>query len=91
VDVASKSEAAKELPHLHFRLGHVNFKALVWMIRSGKVQVQSSMPVTNVHPFHEHAACVFGEDCRQGSDATSTNRNPNKETDLKKGDLFARQ
>ena len=44
VDVASNNnknmlETAKELLHLHFRLGHVNFKTLAWMIRSGKVQV----------------------------------------------------
>ena len=91
VDVASKSEAAKELPRLHFRLGHVNFKALVWMIRSGKVQVQSSMSVTNVHPFHEQAACEFGRSCHQGSDATSTSRNPDEEMELRKGVLFAGQ
>ena len=96
VDVATNnnknmSEAAKELLRLHFRLGHVNFKTLAWMIRSGKVQVRNPKSVANVYPFPKCAACEFGKACRQGSDATSTKRNPDKEMELKKGDLFAGQ
>ena len=53
VDVATTnnknmSEAAKKLLCLHFRLGHVNFKTLAWMIRLGKVQVQNSKSVTGI-------------------------------------------
>jgi len=51
------SETAKELLHLHFRRGHVNFKTLTWMIRSGKVQVKNHKPVANVYPFPKCAAC----------------------------------
>ena len=67
------------------------FKTLAWMIRSEKMQVQNPKSVANVYPFPKCAACECGKACRQGSDATSTSRNPDKEMELKKGDLFAGQ
>ena len=96
MDVATNSnknmsEAAKELLQLHFRLGHTNFKTLVCMIRSGKVQVRNLKSVADVHPCPKCATFEFGKACRQGSDATLTSRNPDKEMELKKGDLFAGQ
>ena len=92
VDVASNnnknmSEADKELLRMHFRLGHVNFKTLTWMIRSGKAQVQNPKFIANVYPFPKRAACEFGKVCCQGSDATLTSKNPAKKMELKKGDL----
>ena len=73
------------------KLGRVNFKTLTWMIRSDKAQVQNHKSLANVYPFSKRAACEFGKACHQGFDATSTSRNPDKEMELKKGDLFAGQ
>jgi len=96
VDVASiancnLSEETKELLHLHFCLGHVNFKTLSGMVRHRNIQVQSPKLAGNVCPCPKCAACEFGKAVRQGSKATTTWHDPDRDMDPKKSILHAGQ
>jgi len=96
VDVASiancnLSEETKELLHLHFCLGHVNFKTLSGMVRHRNIQVQSPKLAGNVCPCPKCAACEFGKAVRQGSKATTAWHDPDRDMDPKKSILHAGQ
>ena len=82
------SDAQKELLRWHYKLGHVGFDILKWMIR------QSLAPVKNPNcgrdklenPLCE--ACQFAGQCKRPTGATVTKQVAEKEMEIKKGDLL---
>jgi len=84
------SGAQKELLKWHFRLGHVGFKQLQWMIRSGRLQVPNAKAVANC-VLPKCAACEFGKATRRPTKNATTTSTPTKEMELKKNDLLPGQ
>ena len=80
----------KELLKWHYRLGHVGFQWLQWLIRSGRVAVGNKSAVSNCQP-PKCAACEYGKAIRRNTEATLTEPRDEKEMELKKDDLIPGQ
>ena len=84
------TNAQKELLKWHFRLGHVGFRHIQWLVRVGRLKVANSKGVsTCVIP--KCAACEFGKASRRPTKADVTQSIPEKEMELKKNDLLPGQ
>ena len=78
----------KELLRWHFRLGHIGFQHVQWLIRTGRLKVQgNSKSVANCER-PKCAACKFGKGQRQPNKVNTIKKNPMKEQELKKGHLL---
>ena len=82
--------AQKELLRWHFRLGHIGFRHVQWLVRSGKLLVTNPKAVANCE-LPKCAACEFGKATRQATKTLKQTPVPEKEGELKKGDLFPGQ
>ena len=84
------TNAQKELLQWHFRLGHVGFKHLQWMIRAGRLHVANAKAVGNC-PVPKCAACEFGKASRRPTETSTTRPDSEKTMELKQGDLIPGQ
>ena len=53
----------------HYRLGHLGFQWLQWLIRSGRVAVGNKSAVSNCQP-PKCAACEYGKAIRRNTETT---------------------
>ena len=79
--------AQKELLRWHFRLGHVGFQHIQWLVRSGKLLVTNPKAVANCD-LPKCASCEFGKATRRATKTLKQKAVPEKESELKKGDLL---
>ena len=78
----------KELLRWHFRLGHIGFQHVQWLIRTGRLKVQvNSKAVANCER-PKCAACEFGKGHRRPNKINTIKKNPMKEKELKKYHLL---
>lgn len=82
--------AQKELLKWHYRLGHVGFQWLQWLIRSGRITVSNKNSLSKCPP-PKCAACEYGKAMRRATEATTVMPKPDKEMELKQGDLIPGQ
>jgi hypothetical protein len=87
---ANLSNAQKELLRWHFRLGHVGFHHIQWMIRVGRLQVANPKAVANCS-VPKCASCEFGKATKRPTKTNTTVVNKEKEMELKKNDLVPGQ
>ena len=81
----------RELLKWHYRLGHIGFRHIQWLVRSGKIAVQgNAKAVANCAP-PKCAACEYGKACRRPAKTSKTIHCDEKEMELKKGDLYPGQ
>ena len=95
LDVTAKANmnikaSQKELLKWHYRLGHVGFKWLQWLIRHGRIVTGNQSAIANCDP-PKCAACEFGKGMKRPPDTSVTKPDTEKEMELKKGDLFPGQ
>lgn len=96
IDLTDKSnrnltDGQKTLLMLHYKLGHLGFKHIQWMVRIGKLKVRNSKQVQDCE-IPKCAACMFGKMTKRASSA-STSKQPKeeKEMSLKAEDLMPGQ
>jgi transposase InsO family protein len=96
IDVTAKantnlSDAQKTLLMLHGRLGHVGFRKIQWMVRSGKVKVRNPKNVSSCDP-PKCASCLFGKMTKRPTQAThSPQPKEDREMALRSNDLLPGQ
>jgi hypothetical protein len=81
------SNHSKVLLQQHYRLGHIGFQHLRWLIRSGAVPVRDKDKVAN-SDIVKCAACEYGKAAKRPTHTTVTKGRDDKEMELKKEDLF---
>ena len=81
------TSAQKELLRWHFWLG---LRHVQWLVRSGKLIVTNPKAVANCE-LPKCTACEFGKATRQATKTSKQTPVPEKESELKKGDLFPGQ
>jgi hypothetical protein len=82
--------AQKELLKWHYRLGHVGFKWLQWLIRAGRLVVMNKRAMSNCD-LPKCAACEFGKATKRPTKVDVTRAISDKEMELKKEDLLPGQ
>ena len=83
------NNAQKELLHWHFRLGHVGFKHIQFLARSGKLPTKNPKSLSDpLLVLPKCAACQFGKACRRPTKTSTTKHDKSKEMELKKNDLM---
>jgi hypothetical protein len=82
--------AQKELLKWHYRLGHVGFKWLKWMIRAGRLAVMNKRAISNCD-LPKCAACEFGKATKRPTQVDVTRAISDKEMELKKENLLPGQ
>ena len=83
--------AQKELLRWHFRLGHLNFKAIQMLLR-GKTLGDSNLKVAAGRcAIPKCASCQYGKQKRRPTGATKQAPVPDREGSLKSGDLHPGQ
>ena len=80
----------KELLKWHYRLGHIGFQWLQWLIRSGRIIVSNKSAVSNCQA-PKCAACEYGKAIRRKTETSVTEPRDDKEMELKKDDLIPGQ
>ena len=81
----------KELLRWHFRLGHIGFQHVQWLICTGRMKVQvNSKAVANCER-PKCAACEFGKGHIRPNKINTIKNNPMKEQELKKDHLLPGQ
>ena len=81
----------KELLRLHFRLGHVGFRHIQWMVRHGRIQCSNPHAVANVKKLPKCASCEYGKATKRNTETQRTSPESAKEMNLKKEDLVPGQ
>jgi len=76
VDVTSKSnqnlsDAQKTLLLLHYRLGHLGFRHIQWLVRSGKLRVRNAKKVADCE-LPKCAACLYAKMTKRPDKATKS-------------------
>ena len=92
------NEPEKELLRWHHRLGHINFKKVQFLLRSGVLSHSeaarrlhaAACKVTAVN-YPKCAACQFGKQCRKPSPGVTTSAVTDRAGILTQGDLFPGQ
>lgn len=84
------SKHQKLLLQWHYKLGHIGFKHLRWLISSGVLPVRQKELVAQCDDV-KCAACECGKAVKRTSKQTIQKRVPDKEMNLKKEDLFPGQ
>ena len=82
--------AQKELLKWHYRLGHVGFQWLQWLISSGRITVSNKNSLSKCSP-PKCAACEYGKAMHRATESTTTIPKSEKEMELKQGDLIPGQ
>ena len=81
------SDAQKTLLMLHYRLGHVGFRHIQWMIRTKKLSVRNAKNVEKCDP-PKCAACLYAKMSKRPTQSTHFPKpGEDKEMNLKVGDL----
>lgn len=80
----------KDLLRLHFKLGHIGFKHIQWMVRQGHIQVNNPKAVGNCK-LPKCASCQYGKATRRNTDTSTTKPDKSKEMSLKRNDLVPGQ
>ena len=78
----------KELLQWHFRLGHIGFQHVQWLIRTGRLKVQGNPKAVANCEGPKCAACEFGTGHRHPNKINTIKKNPMKEQELKKDHLL---
>ena len=81
----------KELLQWHFRLGHIWFQHVEWLIRTGRLKVQGNSKVVANCERPKCAACEFGKGHSRSNKVNTIKKNPMKEQELKKDHLLTGQ
>ena len=90
-DNVNLSDSQKSLLMLHFRLGHVGFKHIQWMVKVGKIKVKNAKNVQICTP-PKCAACLYGKMTKRPTAAThSPKPREDKEMALRSNDLLPGQ
>ena len=78
----------KELLQWHFRLGHIGFQHIQWLIRTERLKVQGNSKAVANCERPKYSACEFGKGNCIPNKINTINKNPMKEQDLKKDHLL---
>ena len=81
----------KNLLRCHFRLGHIGFQHVQWLIRTGRLKVQGNSKAVANCERPKFAACEFGKGNLQPNKLNTIKKNPMKEQDIKKDHLLPGQ
>ena len=81
----------KELLRWHFRLGHIGFQNVQWLILTGRLKAQRNSKAVANCERPKCAACDFGKGHRRTNKMNTTKKNPMKDHDLKKDHLLPGQ
>ena len=88
---ANLSDAQKTLLMLHYRLGHVGFRHIQWLIRARKLSVRNAKNVEKCD-LPKCAACLYAKMRKRPTQAThSPTPREDKEMNLRVGDLLPGQ
>lgn len=82
--------AQKELLKWHFRLGHLGFQHLRWLMRSGQLPVRDGKRIANCD-LVKCAACEYGKATKRPDRTSVTRGLDEKEMELKQEDLHPGQ
>ena len=85
------TEAQKELLRWHFRLGHLNFKAVQHLFRSGALGRTRLQTSASNCPHPKCSSCQYGKAKRRSTETDVSQPIPVKQGVLKKEDLFPGQ
>ena len=89
-DNQNLSPSQKELLRWHFRLGHIGFNHVRWLIRSGFLSCSNPKAVANCEAV-KCACCEYGTASKRSHGSTVTRQRKEKEMELKKEDLLPGQ
>ena len=78
----------KELPQWHFRLGHIGFQHVKWLICTGSLKVQGNFNAVDSYERPKCASCEFGKGRQRSNKVNTIKNNPMKEKDLKKDHIL---
>ena len=87
-DNQNLTTAQKLLLTWHFRFGHLNFKSVQWILRSGVFGKLSPIMSASKCPHPKCAACEFGKARRRPTKSTVTIAVPERVNALKTNVLF---
>ena len=77
----------KELIRWHFRLGHIGFQHVQWLIYTGRLNVQGNSKAVNNYERPKWADCDFLKVHSRYNKVNKTNNNPMKDQEIKKDNL----
>ena len=78
----------KELLRWNFRLGHIGFQHVQWLIRTGRMKVQGNSKVLTKCERPKSDFCEFGKGHRQPNKVNTIKNNNMKEQELKKDNIM---
>ena len=78
----------KKLLRCHFRLLHIGFRHVQWLIRIGRLKVQGNSKAVANCETPKFSFCDFGKGHRRPNKVNTIYNNPMKEQDLKKDHLL---
>ena len=81
----------KELLKWHYKLGHIGFKHLQWLIRNNRIPVSGNAKLIASCDLPKCAACEFGKAHRRPTKTSMSKPVAAKEGELRKNDLFPGQ
>ena len=81
----------KELLQWHFRMVHIGFQHIHWLIRKGRLKVQGNSKAVANCERPKCAACEFGKGHLRPNKINTIKKNPMKEQELKKDHLLPGQ
>ena len=87
----SLTPSYKELIRWHFKLGHIGFQHVQWLIRTGCLKVQGNSKAVANCERPKCALCEFGKGRRRPNKVNTIKKNTIKEQDLKKDHLLPGQ
>ena len=73
----------KELLQWHFRLGHIGFQYIQWLIRTGRLKVQGNYKAVANCESPKCSDCEFRKGNRRPNKIYTIKKNPMKEQELK--------
>lgn len=76
----------KELLKWHYRLGHIGFQHLRWLVRSKQLSVKDSKRVANCDTV-KCASCEYGKAVKRPTNSTVKRQKEDKEMQIKQEDL----
>ena len=88
---ANLTSSQKELLRWHYKLGHVSFRQIQWLIRNKKLSTIGSYKAVANCTIPKCASCEFGKASRRPTRATKTQSKEDKELSLKKDHLYPGQ
>eukprot|EP00957_Ditylum_brightwellii_P009520 718618-Ditylum_brightwellii.AAC.1 len=71
----------------HQQFGHIGFQHVQWLDRSGKLPIKNLQAV-GACQFPICASCQFGKQKKTSTKDSRTEHKPDKEIEIKKGNLF---